>query len=104
MDACPGCETTHFRLVTDLPEYLGLGDGGDRVTVLTKLSLHEIMNSGLAAKAGSQGAEIVVRQGEDSLDEIARHGWLSLPSPFSWDDLSELVQVLNLSTTPRRLA
>ncbi len=86
-DAAAGCQVVHLR---DIDEYQSLPPFSTSPVVITKLSIAQIDACGLIQIAG-QHAAIVVREGIDTLKDVAERGWLSLASPFTADDLSVLV-------------
>lgn len=91
--ACPSCDVLHLRCASEMPESLSANSTHPPV-ILTKLPVQQVEDSGMAHLAREQGATIVVRQGDDPLSEVAHRGWLSLTSPFSWDDLAALIHDL----------
>ena len=58
------------------------------------MNVQEVEDSGLADWAIANGAEIVIRAGDDPVTEVIRKGWRSLTSPFTREDLSHLVNSL----------
>lgn len=61
-----------------------------RLAVITKLPVREIDRLGFQGIAGSAPVTIVVREGEDQVNQVLSRGWLSLPTPFTGDDLADL--------------
>ncbi|MBU3030285.1 hypothetical protein [Paracoccus marinaquae] len=99
--AVPGCDTHHL---TDLDGASGLVTtdaeaGSPRTVIVTKLSLAQLDSSGLTQLAQQMRAEIVVRLGEDPRAAVTERGWLSLASPFTWEDLAGLASDLGRRPT-----
>ena len=95
MEAAPGCTVEIFRSAEELAD-LPSAPAAPHPVIVTKLSLEAIESSGLATSAARMGAMIVVRQGEDTADAVSARGWLSLPTPFTCEDLFELASSLRL--------
>jgi len=91
--ACPGCDVIHLRFPSELVSQVS--PSADEVPVIvTKMNVQEVEDSGLADWAIANGAEIVIRAGDDPVTEVIRKGWRSLTSPFTREDLSHLVNSL----------
>lgn len=88
--AVPDCDTRLLPNAAGAVEAFPRTTDEARTVLITKLSLAQLDESGLSQLARDSGAEIVVRLGDDPQDEVTRHGWLSLASPFTWEDLAEL--------------
>jgi hypothetical protein len=93
--AVPDCDTRWLPNVSDVVAQLSSAAADARTVLITKLSLSQLEETGLSNLAQQRGAEIVVRLGEDPKEEITRRGWFSLESPFTWDDLADLVGALS---------
>lgn len=92
------CEVLHLRHENEVPTNLRSSD-----VIVTKMTMEQIDRSGLDVSARATGATIVVRMGDDSNDAIERRGWLSLPSPFTWDDINVMLNSLD-PQAPRKTA
>lgn len=93
LSALPGCDTLCLPDPGDIAAVAATLDPVERTrtVIVTKLSLEELEENGLARIAAEIGADIVVRMGEDSPVAVATRGWHSLACPFSRDDLAALV-------------
>ncbi|WCR11905.1 hypothetical protein JHW45_05970 [Paracoccus stylophorae] len=94
----PGCDIRRLCHPGQLSDHLADASAGDaRAVIITKLSLAQLDQNGISQLARDRNAAIVVRLGEDSPQEVTARGWLSLASPFTWDDLAALAEELSES-------
>lgn len=87
--AFPYCKTFQYKNTAD-----AMIESGRDTVFISKLSLDEIERSGLGVFARQTGSTIVVRHGIDSIKAVTARGWISLPSPFTSDDLDDLLDQL----------
>lgn len=94
--AIPGCEIRQSCGYDQLPDLIPAPSPSDdmRTIIITKLSLAQLDSGGISQLAHDRHAEIVVRLGEDSVQDVTGRGWHSLASPFTWDDLAGLAMQL----------
>lgn len=84
-----------------LPDFQN--DGGLPVLV-AKSQIKDMDDCPTVAAWRKRGWPIVLRVGIDPLEQIRARGWYPLATPFSCDDLDDLVRRLTLGERHRRLA
>lgn len=89
--ACPNADIRRIATPEDVANACGDAQDSVRPVIITKLSVEQLDRAGISSLSRQIGAEIVVRMGDDPLCTVAERGWLSLASPFTWDDLAALV-------------
>lgn len=99
MFADPLCTVDLLRCVSQVMEgFAQFPVDGRSPVLITKLGIDEIEEAGLINLANRAAAQLVVREGGDTVEQISGRGWFSLASPFTSDDLSALLAQLR---TPR---
>lgn len=99
MFADPLCTVDLLRCVSQVMEgFAQFPVDGRSPVLITKLGIDEIEEAGLISLANRAAAQLVVREGGDTVEQISGRGWFSLASPFTSDDLSALLAQLR---TPR---
>lgn len=91
--AAPDCDVLRLARPEDAEDAFAQVSRADptRIVIITKLTVAQLDSSGMARLAHDFGADIVVRLGDDPVQKVIERGWYSLASPFTWDDLAELV-------------
>lgn len=104
-DSTPDSQFVHVstgEMPTDLLSAMHSSDG--LPVLVAKASISDMNRCALVRDWTGNGWPIVLRLGDDPIDDIRAKGWYPLAAPFTRDDLDDLVRRLTLGEKHRRLA
>lgn len=94
-EACPHCRCLQMADLSDLvAAEAELQNLSQLPVLITKANLQDLRSSGIDDVVRRNGWTIAMRMGTDPLADIHANGWLSVPAPFSREDLLYLVEQL----------
>lgn len=104
-EVCSDAETVQVGALSDVATHVFCAiHAGRHPVIVTKASLAEIDRHRIPDLVAQSGADMVVRLDDHPADVLAQRGWISLPSPFTFEDLQVLGSVFCEQAFHRRSA